>query len=247
MKNEATKQRLYDNLGSDYFWFSGHYALAGMLFERFRPEGGTFLLNIGCGPNEFTPASETMRYIGADFSFEACRLAKTHSPHESIVCCDAQALPFKNGSIDAVIALELLEHLEDDRCAAREFRRILDRRGIALVSVPAYMFLWGSHDVWNRHFRRYRAKTVRELADGTGLRIVYQTFYKIPFVIPLFLFRRLKQLFGASESSHDFVPVPQLVNTLLRRYLLCEANIARILPLPAGVSLFTILTPRNGD
>ncbi|MBN1758313.1 MAG: class I SAM-dependent methyltransferase [Chitinispirillaceae bacterium] len=242
MKNEATKQQFYHQLGSDYYWFAGHYALADMLLARFRRKHAANLLNIGCGPNEFSPASSGTWLISADYSFEACRLAKQRQPLAAVVCCDAQQLPFRNGSIGTVIALELLEHLEQDQLAGREFGRVLERDGIVLVSVPAYRFLWGSHDVWNRHVRRYSTGSFRQLVDGTELRISYLTYYKFLFVIPLFLFRNIKKLLGGAEASHDFLPVPRPLNALLRGYLLFEAVIARRVPLPAGVSLFSVLS-----
>lgn len=243
MKDEATKQQLYNRLGSDYFWFAGHYALAGMLFERFRPKEGGYLLNIGCGPNEFSPVTETMRYLGADFSWEACRLARSHAPDALIVCCDAHHLPFKNCSIGAVIALELLEHLENDHRAGREFGRVLHPGGKLFVSVPAYAFLWGSHDEWNRHFRRYNDKTLQALAKTARLRIDYRTYYKLAFVVPLWCMRSLKKLTGATASSHDFVTLPRFLNTLLRWCLLIEARIASSVALLAGVSIFSVMTP----
>ena len=52
------------------------------------------------------------------------------------VCGDATALPFAEASFDAVMLLDLLEHVPDDASVAREALRVLRPGGFALVSTP---------------------------------------------------------------------------------------------------------------
>lgn len=73
----------------------------------------------------------------------------------SYVLGDATALPFADGAFDAVVAGEVLEHLEDDRSAVRELFRVLAPGGVALVSVPADPARWDASDDWAGHVRRY--------------------------------------------------------------------------------------------
>ena len=49
---------------------------------------------------------------------------------------DAEALPFRTGSIDLVLSVHVLEHVEDDREAIAELHRCLRPGGLAVVSVP---------------------------------------------------------------------------------------------------------------
>lgn len=50
--------------------------------------------------------------------------------------CAMEAIPFADGSIDAVIANHVLEHVDDDVDAMREVRRVLGPGGMAILSVP---------------------------------------------------------------------------------------------------------------
>jgi SAM-dependent methyltransferase len=80
------------------------------------------------------------------------------------------SLPFANESVDAVICLEVLEHLEDDLGAVNEIARVLRPGGILVVSVPGgyyfadYLHLTG-------HYRHYTRNSLRELLEKAGLQL----------------------------------------------------------------------------
>jgi SAM-dependent methyltransferase len=61
-------------------------------------------------------------------------------------------------SLDFVYALNVLEHIDDDRGAIRQWREKLKPLGRMLVYVPAYQVLYSSFDRKVGHFRRYRKR-----------------------------------------------------------------------------------------
>src|SRR5262244_735157 len=80
-------------------------------------------------------------------------------------------LPFDSDRFDAVIAMDMLEHLPDDRRALCEFRRVLKPGGRALATIPAYPHLWSEHDVALMHHRRYVRHEVAERFSAAGFRL----------------------------------------------------------------------------
>jgi SAM-dependent methyltransferase len=52
------------------------------------------------------------------------------------VLADACHLPFKTGSLDLIIASEIMEHLNSPGDAAKEILRVLEKGGKAIVSTP---------------------------------------------------------------------------------------------------------------
>lgn len=65
------------------------------------------------------------------------------------------ALPFRARSFDAVLAFEVLEHVEDDQRVLGEIARVLRPGGIVAISVPLHAALWSELDEACAHVRRY--------------------------------------------------------------------------------------------
>jgi SAM-dependent methyltransferase len=155
-----------------------------------------------------------------------------------VVRADATALPFRDKSIDLVVAMDVLEHIPDDAAAARDLVRVLRPGGRAFVAVPADPGLWSGHDEAVGHQRRYTRDSLAALAAAAGLRHVEIGSWNV-LLRPLVALRR-KGSGGGAES--DLAPSPPGVDPALRALLRVE----RALPFlrnRRGVSL--VLTGRR--
>lgn len=70
-----------------------------------------------------------------------------------------------------VMAFEVLEHIEDDHAAFRQWASWLKPGGTLLISVPAHPSQWNAADVWAGHFRRYRKHELKKLVEENGLQL----------------------------------------------------------------------------
>lgn len=70
-----------------------------------------------------------------------------------------------------VCAFEVLEHIEDDRGALRDWRDRLPHNGHLLMSVPAHASTFGPSDEFVGHFRRYDRAQLRTLLETEGFTI----------------------------------------------------------------------------
>lgn len=84
------------------------------------------------------------------------------------VFADAQALPLADGSVDAVVCLEVLEHVDDPAKAASEAARVLRSGGCYVVSMP---FMYPLHDR-PRDFRRVTPYGLTRSITETGLEVL---------------------------------------------------------------------------
>jgi SAM-dependent methyltransferase len=77
------------------------------------------------------------------------------------------------GQFPLVMAFEVLEHIEDDVAAMREWASWLSPGGTMLISVPAHPRLWNAADVWAGHYRRYTRQALMRVVSDAGLEIEY--------------------------------------------------------------------------
>jgi SAM-dependent methyltransferase len=158
------------------------------------------------------------------------------------VLADAEALPIASESVGVVLALDLLEHIEDDAAACREFARVLRPEGLLLVTVPACPWLWSEHDEALDHLRRYRASRLRRVLAGAGFRVERLSPVITTLLLPVAALRLLQRLLprrkGAPETA--FIIPPRAINWVLTTLLRLERVWLRRLNLPVGVSLFAV-------
>ena len=85
--------------------------------------------------------------------------------------------------LDAVTALDVIEHNEDDMAILADSYRILKPGGHIIITVPAFMWLWSHNDDINAHIRRYTSGELRQKLSQTGFtvrRISYNNFFVFP-------------------------------------------------------------------
>jgi SAM-dependent methyltransferase len=73
--------------------------------------------------------------------------------------------------VESVVAMNVLEHIEDDVQALRDLAAVTTTEGQVVLWVPAYMRLYGDFDRRLGHFRRYTPQTIRAAVERAGLRV----------------------------------------------------------------------------
>ncbi len=107
--------------------------------DRFFPPEGIFV-ETGCGTSESSVGirRQGRRLVGVDFSLAALHLALQRRTFDHLVCADIRHLPLRDGSIDGIWNLGVMEHFEasDGLKILIEFERILRADGTAVLFWP---------------------------------------------------------------------------------------------------------------
>jgi SAM-dependent methyltransferase len=106
-------------------------------------------------------------------------------PNFQLVKTDLLKCPLPDSSIDAVVLLNVLEHIRDDALALRQIKRILKFEGIMILEVPVGPNLYDVYDKMLMHYRRYSPARLSELVRNVGFRIARRSHLGF-FIFPAF-------------------------------------------------------------
>jgi ubiquinone/menaquinone biosynthesis C-methylase UbiE len=203
------------------------------------------LADCGAGTGLFAAEmSNICRVIAIDSQEEALRLAEQNVGKDNVKEGSCVALPLNDSSVDCITALDVLEHIEDDQLAVKEFARVLKLGGVAVVTVPAMQSLWSDWDVALHHYRRYCPSSLLKLFDATSFRVIHWNYINVLALPGVFAARKLRPLFR-SKAKEKFSA--RLEDKMLPRWLDTSLSIAfkalacqDWIRFPAGVGLLAI-------
>ncbi len=249
---------VYDVLNNDDWWWEvGRRALVRNLLARYGGNGvngaGAHsrkpkILEIGCGSGSML---EDLRQFGSPYGLDVAEAAVPYwraRGLETVSLADTIALPFRDEQFDVLIAIDVLEHVDDDVAALHEMRRVCKPGAKVIVTVPAFQFLWSRRDEQCHHKRRYRLNEVRHKVEQGGFRILKSTYINMPLFFPLAMMVKAGQLSSrrAPSISMDYALVPPPINRLLSRVVEYEARLLRTVSLPIGSSIACVgVKPRG--
>ena len=123
-----------DRLREDPFFARGKARMAALL-----PWGEVVrVVDMGCGSGEDVAAAQRRGRlaVGIDRSVYMTREARRRHPKLAFVAADGRHLPLADGSVDAVRADRVLQHLAGGEAALSEWRRVLRGGGVVISFDP---------------------------------------------------------------------------------------------------------------
>lgn len=233
----------------NHWWFRWRYDLITKLVSSLKTTETFRILDAGCGTGQMTRKLEAIgEAFGLDYAQEAIAFASSRGVRK-LVRGSITAPPFAPGSFDCVLALDVIEHVEDDMGILVSLFDIIKPGGHLIITVPAFDALWSEHDVINDHKRRYRAPHLRRLIEEAGFEVDRVSYCNTALYLPVYLTRKAKNIARAlsrqkagehRELQSDLGDYPGPINNALYRLMKAETKVMDRVNLPFGVSILAV-------
>lgn len=246
---EADEYRKLADVEDQMWYFHALHGHIERALARSLPANGK-VLDAGCGTGGLIRRLQAhhpdWQWTGIDLEPIACELARERAGARStgsgqgaeIHRGSITALPFAEGTFDAVVSADVLYHVDDDEAALRQFFRVLRPGGIAVINVPAYRWLWSYHDTATHARRRYERDEVLAKLNAAGFGCAHATHWNA-LPLPLVIVRR--KFFPTPAGGSDVSLFPAPIEKAFRGAMAAEqAWLKAFGALPFGSSVFAV-------
>jgi SAM-dependent methyltransferase len=227
----------YIGLYQNHWWWRAREAILlrrlADVIDHARPAR---ILDVGCGAGLFFDALERFGHVEGIES-DAALVEQSGPWRDRIVVGELDDSFRPEGSFDAILMLDVLEHVSNPERMLSSARRILAPGGRIVITVPAFECLWTSHDDLNHHLRRYTPRRLCDTVREAGLATESVGYLFQSLVIPK-LFVRAAEAMKGGPPRVPRVPSPA-INTVLRKWFQTELLVSKWLPF--GTSLIAIV------
>lgn len=227
---------------AENWWFVAKRRLALQELRRVQTPAGR-VLDVGCGIGGTVADLRAAGYdawAGAEPNPDGLELARVATPDLPLTAAVAERLPVADGTLDCIVSMDVVEHLDDDVRGLAEYRRALRPGGAVAIAVPSYQWAFSDHDVRLGHRRRYTARRLRAALEAAGFESVRTTYFHTFLVPAAFLLRKTPLRRLAADGGSEARAVGPGMNRLLCLVGTVERIVARIVPVPFGLSVMAV-------
>ena len=229
-------------------WWHARARLALAMLRQNSITPPAMVMDAGCGWGVNLQALESVGYRATGMDVSRRILELIDQPNRRLLEADlTQATSPSVERFDALLALDVIEHLDDDRAAIRTLSGLVRPNGLAIISVPARPDLFSEFDRMQGHRRRYVPETLRAAFEGSDFeapRILWWGAWMVPVL------RRMRSSGRVQASSRpktyaDYLRLPPWPIPLMMRLAYAwEHSRALKERLATGTSLFAVARRR---
>jgi len=220
-----------------HWWFTARREILTAEIERLGLPAYARILEAGCGTGGNL---DMLRRFGAVEALEPDAESRDYvKATKGIEVKEAwlpDRLPDFGHAFDLIAALDVIEHVPDDKGAVAALAGLLAPGGYMLTTVPAHPWMWSAHDEAHHHKRRYRMAAYRALFEAAGLTVRRASYFNSVLFPPIAAIRLVK---GRNGAGDDALP-PAPLNAILHAAFATEKHLLRLGDLPVGVSILLV-------
>lgn len=225
------------------FWFLHRNRMISKLLEDQGKLGAIWEIGAGNGFVSWHIQQSGMEVVAVEPSVEGASFAARRGVRHCIAAL-LENLRLPDACLTTIGFFDVIEHLEKPQPFLAECARVLQRGGLAAVTVPAFTFLWSQADEDAGHFRRYTRKGLDHAMEAAGFQRIWSGYMMALMLPPLFFLRVLPFRLGLQRDAHSnqrtlvsqLSPKHFMISSILSTAMRAEFALNRWLPLPWGTS-----------
>lgn len=236
--------KTYFELEKSNWWFRVRRNIILSILEKYDIGKDNKILDYGCGSGFLVGQlqDKSLDAYGADISKEAIEFG-TNRGTKNLSQLSGIEVNFSDGCFDTILAMDVIEHIEDDESVVKELERLLKPGSYLIITVPAYQWMWGVQDEVAHHYRRYTMSSVQNLiTNNTNLKFLKKSYFNSFLFPPIALVRLISKWLNLKSRESDFDINNNFLNSLLYGIFNFESKFLRYINFPFGVSILLILT-----
>ncbi|HOJ34147.1 MAG TPA: class I SAM-dependent methyltransferase [Candidatus Hydrogenedentes bacterium] len=241
--------RIMFELEDQHAWYVGLRKMVALSMQKAKPSfcfetcssQSCRVLDVGCGTGATLVFLRQFAVpFGIDISEQAVRFCRSRCEDRTAVG-SALALPFPDESFNGAFSLDVLCHkaVTDKIQPLKEVFRILRPGGVFVLNLPAFQWLYSSHDINVHTDRRFSRPEVEQMLRQNGFSILYTTYWNT-LILPALLGVRLWRKIAPSRQSDVAFSSGPLATRVLSLSLSFERLLLRWVRFPFGLSILVV-------
>lgn len=228
-----------------HWWFTARRKIIDKIITQLSLPKNTKILDAGCGTGgNLGMLSRHGSVTGVEMDQKAAEMARGRNIGSVLEGYLPDHFPIdEKEKFRLIVLLDVLEHIEDDVASLKKIKEYLYENGKLIITVPAFPFLWSSHDEVHHHKRRYTRKKLIDVIKSSGMNVGYISYYNIllfPIAVAVRIISRLHTSKNKQDSNEAALP-GNYINQLLTRCFSMEASFIGSVRVPFGLSLIAVV------
>ena len=232
----------------NHWWFVGRRRILKEIILSTGLKEELSILEIGCGTGgNLSMLSSLGKLTAVEMDLKASEVAKRKNIHKTndikvLVGSLPNNMPTIENKFDLICMFDVLEHIQEDKEALIKIKSYLKESGRLIITVPAYQWLYGHHDEYLHHKRRYSKKELIKAAIHSGYKINRITYFNtilFPIALVVRVYEKIK---GKNFEKGSINKQGKWSNEILRYLFEIEKIILKRANFHYGLSMLCILS-----
>ena len=205
------------------------------MYETIKPYCSGRILEIGGGIGNISNflLEDGHELVVTDFQNEYCEIIKNRFREnqnlKEVLLMDIvdpdfdEKYAYLMESFDTVFALNVVEHISDDKKALANCKKLLKKEGKLIILVPAFQPLFNHFDTALGHFRRYTSKSLNKVFEANNFSIIHRQYFNLIGIAGWWvsgsLLRKKVIPGGQMKLYNSLVPVFRIIDKITNKWI----------------------------